>query len=730
MKRLAIAGNPNCGKTSLFNNITGANYHVANYPGVTVEKKEAVIKHRNSEFKVVDLPGTYSLSPYSLEEVVARDYVVNEKPDVVIDVLDASNLERNLYMFIQFMELHVPVVIALNMMDVARKRNVEIDVKALEKILGAPVVETVARENKGTAQLLDEVSAYIDKGNDVSDFKISYGQDVDVVLDKMTPIIEENSFLTDKYPARWIALKYLENDEQVHAQGALYVDVHKQLLEMTDKLNAHLRATLKVTAENLIADYRYGYINSILKGVLVSEEKSLDRLYLSDKVDMVLTHRLFGPVFMLAFLYGIYEFTFWASEYPVGWLESFFGWLSKAVDAGLNEGMLKSLLVSGIIDGVGGVIGFAPLILFMFFAIAIMEDSGYMARTAYMLDRVFRLFGLQGNSVVSYIVSGGIAGGCAVPGVMAARTIKGEKERLITILTAPFMPCGAKLPVYALIIAAFFEHNRSTIMLGITLISWLLALSIARVLGFFVLKEKSSSAFVMELPPYRMPTLKGLTIHAWERCWMYVRKAGTVILAISILLWVLMTFPEMNDKQLAVFEAKASSIEQQYSRETVNEAESNAKNVSPSATELREKLREVDSEIAASGLANSVAGKTGRFLEPVTKYAGFDWKTNIALIGGIAAKEVVVSSLGTAYSLGEVDIEDSVPLAEALVSKSGWTLATAYSLLIFTLLYSPCFVTVVAIAKEGGSWYWALFTVVGYTSIAFIASVLTYQILA
>lgn len=730
MKRLAIAGNPNCGKTSLFNNITGANYHVANYPGVTVEKKEAVVKHKNTEYKVVDLPGTYSLSPYSLEEVVARDYVVNEKPDVVIDVLDASNLERNLYMYIQFMELHVPVVLALNMMDVARKRNVRIDVPALQEKLGAPVVETVARENKGTGQLLDAVAEYIDNGCDVSDFKISYGQDIDVVLDEMTPIIEENNFLTDKYPSRWVALKYLENDEQVHAQGALNVEVHKQLLEKTDKLNAHLRSTLKVTAENLIADYRYGYINSILKGVVVSEEKSLDRLYMSDKVDMVLTHRLFGPVLMIAFLYGIYEFTFWASEYPVGWLESLFGWLSGAVDAGLNDGMLKSLLVSGIIDGVGGVLGFAPLILFMFFAIAIMEDSGYMARTAYMLDRVFRLFGLQGNSVVSYIVSGGIAGGCAVPGVMAARTIKGEKERLITILTAPFMPCGAKLPVYALLIAAFFEDNRSTIMLGITLISWLLALSIARILGFFVLKEKSSSAFVMELPPYRMPTLKGLTIHAWERCWMYVRKAGTVILAISILLWVLMTFPEMNEEQIGVFEAKAAAVEQQYSKEAVQEAAGDAEEVSASAAELREKLREVESELAAAELANSVAGRTGRFLEPVTEYAGFDWKTNIALIGGIAAKEVVVSALGTAYSLGEVDIEDSVPLAEALVTKSGWTIATAYSLLIFTLLYSPCFVTVVAIAKEGGSWYWALFTVVGYTGAAFIASILTYQMLA
>jgi ferrous iron transport protein B len=729
MKTIAIAGNPNCGKTSLFNNITGANYHVANYPGVTVEKKEARVTHKSEQFNVVDLPGTYSLSPYSLEEVVARDYVVGEKPDVVIDVIDASNLERNLYMFVQFMELQVPAVMALNMMDVAKKRNITIDVKLLAEKLGVPVIETVARENKGTEVLLDAVSKYIADGKPQPKFKISYGQDIDTCLDEMTPIIEESGFLTDKYPARWVALKYLENDEQVHAQGALHMDIHKKLLEMSDALNSHLKSTLKITAENLIADYRYGYINSILKGVMFCEESGLDRLYWSDKIDMVLTHRLLGPLLMLAFLYGIYEFTFWASEYPVGWLETGFGWLSGIIDSGLRDGLLKSLLISGIIDGVGGVLGFAPLILFMFFAIALMEDSGYMARTAYMLDRVFRMFGLQGNSVVAYIVSGGIAGGCAVPGVMAARTIKGEKERLITILTAPFMPCGAKLPIYALIIAAFFDKHESTIMLGITLLSWLIALSVARILGFFVLKEKSS-AFVMELPPYRMPTLKGLTIHAWERCWMYVRKAGTVILAISILLWVLMTFPTMNEEEMAVFDTQITNLESQYTKEVVFEAKSDEEAVSVEAQELRDKLTEIDSEIAATALKDSFAGRIGRSIESVSKYAGFDWKTNIALVGGIAAKEVVVSALGTAYSMGEVDIEDSAPLAESLVTKSGWTLANAFALLTFILLYSPCFVTVVAIAKETGSWRWAGFTVVGYTGIAFLASIVVYQIIS
>lgn len=729
MKTIAIAGNPNCGKTSLFNNITGANYHVANYPGVTVEKKEATISHNGTDYNVVDLPGTYSLSPYSLEEVVARDYVVGEKPDVVIDVLDASNLERNLYMFIQFMELEVPVVMTLNMMDVARKRNIDINVDLLRERLGVHIMETVARENQGTSELLDGVEHFIADGRPLPDFKISYGQDVDSALEEMVPIVEKNNFLTDKYPARWVALKYLENDEQVHAQGALNVDIHKTLIDKADKLNKHLKATVKTTSENLIADYRYGYINSILKGVLTTEESNLDRLYWSDKIDMVLTHRFIGPLLMLTFLFGIYEFTFWASEYPVIWFETGFEHLAGFVDANLKDGLLKSMLISGVIDGVGGVLGFAPLILFMFFAIAILEDSGYMARTAYMLDRVFRAFGLQGNSVVAYIVSGGIAGGCAVPGVMAARTIKGEKERLITILTSPFMPCGAKLPIYALIIAAFFEENMGLIMLGITLVSWLIALTMARVLGSFIIKEKSS-AFVMELPPYRTPTLKGLIIHAWERCWMYVRKAGTTILAISILLWVLMTFPSMSEERVRVYEGQIAAVEANYSKEVVLEANSNLEEVTVMADELRGKINEIESNKAAENLRESVAGKVGRSIEGVSQYAGFDWKTNIALLGGIAAKEVVVSTLGTAYSLGEVDIEESVPLAETLVKKSGWTVANAFSLLIFTLLYSPCFVTVVAIAKETGSWKWAGFTVFAYTLIAFLASIATYQVLA
>lgn len=726
MRTVALAGNPNCGKTSLFNNITGANYHVANYPGVTVEKKEAVITHNGEEFNIVDLPGTYSLSPFSMDEVVARDYVVNEKPDMVLNVLDASNLERNLYLFVQFMEMGAPVMVALNMVDMARKRKININVPMLAEKLGVSVTETVARDNHGTDALMDAVQSF--KPLQGRALKISYGPDIDETLNEMEEAIKLASFMTDKYMPRWTALKYLERDELVMGDGKKAGSINDELCSMADRLDSHLKATQNTTAENMIADYRYGYISSVLKSVVTYNDSPLDRLYVSDRIDMVLTHRIIGPLLMLAFLYGIYEFTFWASEYPVSWIDSIFGWIGGYAEAHLADGLLKSLIVSGIVDGVGGVLGFAPLILFMFFAIAFLEDSGYMARTAYMLDRVFRIFGLQGNSVVAYIVSGGIAGGCAVPGVMAARTIKGDKERLVTILTAPFMPCGAKLPIYALLINAFFREHRSSIMLGITLVSWLVALTIARILGTFFVKQEAS-AFVMELPPYRMPTLKGLTIHAWERCWMYVRKAGTTILAISILIWAMMTFPGLSDAKVKLYEADKTSVENAFPASVVKEANSNAEHVSDQANNYRNIMEKIDSKYTAEKLADSAAGRLGRLFEPVSKYAGFDWKTNIALIGGIAAKEVLVSTLGTAYSLGSVDPEQSGSLSDKLL-QSGWTEANGIALLVFVMLYSPCFVTVVAIGKETGSWKWALSTVIAYTAFAFIVSVGVYQVLA
>ncbi len=395
----------------------------------------------------------------------------------------------------------------------------------------------------------------------------------------------------------------------------------------------------------------------------------------------------------------------------------------------LADGMLKSLITAGVIDGVGGVLGFVPLIMFMFFGIALLEDSGYLARVAYMLDRIFRIFGLHGNSVMPYIVSGGIAGGCAVPGVMATRTLKSPRERLATLLTAPFMNCGAKLPVFALLAAAFFSQNKAGVMFLITVIAWGGALVVAKLLRTTIIKGESTP-FVMELPPYRLPTFKGLAIHTWERTWQYIRKAGTVILGISILLWALMTFPGLPESARQQFKKERQAILDKAPDEVVkalkNAAE--AKELADNARIVKAQLAVVDMKAAEAGLRNSVAGSIGTAMEPVSRLAGFDWRTNIALAGGFAAKEVVVSTLGTAYSLGETALEKTDSLAVKLARTPGWSPLTALSLIIFTVFYAPCFVTVVCIVQEAGSWKWGAFAMIFNTLLAFILATLVYQI--
>lgn len=698
---IALAGNPNSGKTSMFNALTGARQHVGNYPGVTVEKKWGQAKLNGQNIEVVDLPGTYSLTAYSLEELVARNFIVQEKPDVVVDVVDAANLERNLYLAVQFMELGVPVVIALNMMDVAEGRGLKIDTQKLSKLMGVPVVPTVARSGKGMDELLQTASALAGQKKGWKPLEISYGTDVDNALNELTANFNGQSLAWEPLSPRWVGLKLLEGDEEVIKQVSQDPGLSARLMPLKQKLSAHLGQTIGDDPEGIIADYRYGYIGGVYREA-VQETRARNRMELSDKVDRVLTNRLLGPIILLAVIYGVYNFVFWASETPVVWLEDFFGWLGGAAEATIPEGLIQSLIISGVIDGVGGVLGFVPLIMFMFFAIAVLEDSGYLARVAYLLDRVLRGFGLHGNSVMAMIVSGGISGGCAVPGVMAARTLKDEKARLATILTVPFMNCGAKLPVYALLIGAFFAAREAQMLFALTLISWGLALLASRLLRWTVLKGESAP-FVMELPPYRTPTIRGLLIHTWERTWQYIKKAGTVILAISILMWALMTFPGLPEEQTAQWEGKIQAAQSEEAQD------------------------ELKRQMAQAGLANSVAGRMGNALTVITAPLGFDWRTNVALVGGFAAKEVVVATMGTAYSLGEVDPEETASLSERLSKEAGWNPLKAFALMIFVMVYAPCFVTVAVIRREAGGWKWALFAMAYTTVFAYVLALLVYQ---
>ena len=793
--RIALSGNPNSGKSTMFNAMTGARQHIANYPGVTVEKKYGRVHHKGHDIEVVDLPGTYSLTAYSLEEIVARNYLVNERPDLVVDIVDASNLDRNLYLAVQFKELGIPLIIDLNMVDVATTRGIKVDAEILSKLFGVPVVPTVARSNRGIRDLLDKMVEVALEAPAWRPEIITYGVDIDQGLEKIEEVIRKGSINENRYPERWLALKCLEGDDQILALMKENPEVSSEIDTICKRISKHTMSTLEEEPEGIIADHRYGYIAGITKKAVKREMAS--RINLSDKIDKVLTNRIIGPVIMMLILYGVYEFTFKASDAPVGWLESFFGWLGGIVSRFLPEGHLHSLIVSGIIDGVGGVLGFVPLIMFMFLAIAIMEDSGYMARVAYMLDRVLRWFGLHGSSVMALLVSGGISGGCAVPGTLATRTLKDPKERIATLLAVPFMNCGAKLPVFGMLIAAFFSKDRARMLFIFTLLSWLFALFSAKIIRSTILRGPKTP-FVMELPPYRLPTGKGLIIHTWERTWQYIKKAGTVILGVSILLWAMMTFPGLSEDQRLIykgrqFENKASFLASPEVKGVIHgekdltaleevlaryKASRRGREKTPEALEnspffpvvvqivtlqekgddqeetpgfyrptpglylptsgfyrptasaylrYREKTAEIERSEEEAALKGTIAGRIGLLVEGISDKIGFDYRTNIALIGGFVAKEVIVSSLGTAYSLGEMNSKEGVPLSEKLKNDPSWNPLVAFTLIIFIMLYVPCFITVISIRRES-SWKWAFFSMGFNLVAAYLVSLAVYQV--
>ena len=716
--RIALAGNPNSGKTTVFNGYTGARQHVGNYPGVTVDRKEGHITVEGTPVTVVDLPGTYSLTAYSQEELVARRELSAGHVQAVIDVVDASALERNLLLTVQMLEMGIPVVLCCNMMDEARAAGIHIDMEHLGKLLGIPVLPMVARSGEGLQAAMKTAIALAREGKR-EPLRFSYGSDRDPVIADMEKRIAESGLLTNRHLPSWVALKMLEGDSEIWHEARLS-DAHitAELEDICKKTAAHVRDTLNANLESIITDYRYGYIRSLLRDGIVRQDAGKDRLALSDKLDKVLTNAFFGPLIMIGVLYLMFQVTFELGAYPQGWVEDGFTWLGDAITAALPEGLAQSLIVDGIIAGVGGVLSFVPLILIMFVLISFMEDSGYMARVAYMMDRIFRFFGLHGASVMPYIIAGGIAGGCAIPGAMATRTLRSPKEKLATLLTLPYMACGAKLPVFLLLAGAFFPDNAATVMFLLTLSGWVVALVVARFLRSTIVKGEATP-FVMELPPYRMPTPFGLLLHCWERAWMYIKKAGTILVAVAVLIWAGMTFPSLPEDKAAPFEQQIAQIEEQISAMPEG-AEGRAA--------LEDQLGEVKNDLSEEELSYSVAGRLGKAVEPFTRPAGFDWRTDIALLAGVAAKESIVATLGTAYALGEQDPEDAAPLAERLKADSNWSPASALALMLFVLMYSPCFVALVVIKQEAGSWGWLAFSILFNTALAYGVAVIAYQV--
>ncbi len=707
---VGLAGNPNSGKTTLFNALTGARQRVGNFPGVTVARHEGTIVHLGTGINLVDIPGIYSLTAFSDEERVARKFIIEEKPHLLVDVADATALERSLYLLVQVREFGLRTVLAVNMIDELHRSGRRLDTEKLASLLGIPVVATVARQGQGLEYLLDAVVLAAGR-EQPPPLKISYGPQVDQMVSELSLKIERADFLAQFYPPRLVALKYLEQDGPIMARGRReHPQLSVEIEEQARQYSRHCQETLGESASALITDYRYEYISSLLARGILSTDGRHGRHNLTDVIDLVLTHRLIGPVVMLMVLYTVFWLTISLGETPMGWIESLFGLLGAIGRTYIPEGLLQSLLVSGVIEGAGAVLSFVPLIALMFLAVSFLEDSGYMARMAYMLDRLFRMFGLHGYSIMAFIVSGGIGGGCAVPGVMAARNLRSPREKIATILTAPYMSCGAKIPVFTVLAAAFFPGYVTEALFWITLASWAFVFATAKLLRTTIIAGPSTP-FLMELPPYRLPTCKGLLLHAWERVWQYVRKAGTLILAVSILLWATMTYPQLPEQRRQDYAEMVTAIHLRPDLDNKNKTD---------------RLASLEAARAVESLRYSFAGRVGRALEPVSGLAGFDWRTNIALVGGLAAKEVIVSTLGTAYSLGSVDLENSEMLSQRLKQSPAFTKITAISLILFSMLYAPCFVTVIAIGREIGL-RWALFSVVFNTGLASVVAALFYQ---
>ena len=709
---IALAGNPNSGKTTMFNLLTGARHKVGNYPGVTVERKEGIVEYKANCINFIDLPGTYSLNSYSPEELVARKYLLEECPHAVLVVVDSTALERSLYFILQLLEIGLKVIIALNMIDEAEKSGLKIDIKSLQNELGVPIIPTIARTGKGKSEILNAIIQLSVTPNQAP-LKINYGQELEQALKKMTNLIESTNFLDFNYNNRTTAIGYLERDAEITNKGKLEnPDIHNILTEEAIETTRITTSLCTYTPESIIADQRYDYISALIKNrINYSKRTNQFKRDFTEIIDRLVTNPLFGTIFLCLVLYATFLFATSLSEWPMGIIQTGFDWLSKIAQQIIPNGLLKSLIINGVINGVGSVLSFVPIIGLMFIAISMLEDTGYMARMSYMLDKVFRIFGLHGNSIVALVVSGGIGAGCAVPGVMATRTLRDRKEKIATIITAPMMSCGAKLPVFTVLSAAFFPNHITESLFTITILSWLFVFTVSKLLRSTIISG-DSTPFLMELPPYRLPTLKCLILHSWERVWQYIRKAGTVILGVSIILWAAMTYPNITPEKAAYYQNSRTSITE---NDKLNNAEKEAA------------LHQLANNEAEDKLENSYAGKIGKMLEPISRLAGFDWKINISLVGGLAAKEVIISTLSTAFSIGEVDPEESSSLTEVLKNNKAFSTSTAISLILFSILYAPCFVTVVVIAKEAGV-HWALFSLVFNTLLAFAVSATFFQI--
>lgn len=708
---VTLVGNPNCGKTSLFNVASGSHEHVGNYSGVTVDAKEGHFDFQGYHFRLVDLPGTYSLSAYSPEELYVRKHIIDETPDVIINVVDAGNLERNLYLTAQLIDMNVRMVVALNMYDALLHSGNTLDHKKLGQLFGVPIVPTVSRTGKGIDNLfhviigLYEGADFIGQKEEIQDeamreyrewhdkyvpdhkygshdeethdfdgksyirhIHINHGPELERSIDAVKEVICKNENIRYKYSTRFLAIKLLENDKDIEQRVISTLPNGEEVIRVRDKEAERIRLSMNEDSEQAITDAKYGFITGALKETYT--EKNQNTEMFTRIVDSIVTHKIWGFPIFFVFLYLMFECTFVFGEYPKGWIEWLVEQIASLAETFMPAGPLKDLIVDGIIGGVGGVIVFLPNILFLYIFISFMEDSGYMARAAFIMDKIMHKMGLHGKSFIPLIMGFG----CNVPAIMASRIIESRKSRLVTILINPLISCSARLPIYLVMIGAFFPSKASLVLLSIYVTGILLAVLMARIFSRFIVRG-DDAPFVMELPPYRMPTAKSVLRHTWEKGAQYLKKMGGIIMIASVIIWFLGYYPNHD--------AYSTTAEQQE---------------------------------------NSYIGQIGKAIEPVIEPLGFDWKMGVGILSGIGAKELVVSTLGVLYTnddgIESVDLADRIPI----------TPLVAYGYMLFVLIYFPCIATVAAIKNESGSWKWAAFTICYTTLLAWIVAFLVHQV--
>jgi ferrous iron transport protein B len=757
--KVALVGNPNCGKSSLFNFAANEHEHVGNYSGVTVDAKASSFVQGNYNFKIVDLPGTYSLTAYTPEEVFVRKHIAEKKVDVIVNVIDASNLERNLYLTTQLIDMNMRVVIALNMYDEFLAKGNSLDFYSLSKMIGIPIVPTVARTGKGIKELFDVVAKIYEEYVSV-DFEspedeknmpihktakhihINHGSEIEYSISKIKEEILKNNDIRKHYSTRFLSIKLLENDPATE-------DVINKLnnadtiFGIRDKESERIKTLLNEDAEMSITNAKYGFIAGALRETLVENNK--ETAPTTKFIDAFVTHRFWGFAIFLLFMGIMFETTFILGEYPKNLIQAVVDLLRDFVRNIMTDGPLKDLLIDGIINGVGGVIIFLPNILILYLFISFMEDSGYMARAAFITDKLMRKVGLNGKSFIPLIMGFG----CSAPAIMSARTIENRNTRMITILINPLISCSARLPVYLLLVSALFEKNKSLVLISIYAFGVIIAMTVAKLLKIFLFK-KEETPFVMELPPYRMPTLRSIVWHMWEKGRQFLRKMGGWILIMSVAVWFLGYFPQdvkytKNYDELIkatptcyeeihrhweqkIHKDLTKSTQNPYNADTYDDY---YKTVAKSIIERNAQVNFYESRKRIEQQEQSYIGRCGKFIEPVIRPLGFNWKIGIALVSGVAAKEIVVSTLSVLYTGSSEDDKDLPQILKDDTDKDGnrvFTPLIAISLMIFILLYFPCIATITAIRYESGSWKWGIFTVFYTIALAWIVSFIVYQV--